>query len=537
MYPERKLSKRFPTDLAAWLALRTHYREDIRNKSLRSLFARDSKRAERFTLEAGKLVLDASKNLINTKTRKLLIKLAREAGVPDAIDSMFAGEIINRSENRSALHVALRSKISDAVALESPGVREVWEILTRIEEFTDAVHGGAICGSTGRKLQNVVNIGIGGSDLGPVMASRALRPYWLDGMRFYSVSNIDGTQFADLADELDPEKTVFVICSKTFMTLETMTNARAARNWIVTRLGADAVKHHFIASSTNHEAMNAFGIHPEYRFGFWDWVGGRYSIWSAVGLSLALTIGMDGFRQILAGGRIMDLHFRQTSLIENMPVMLAMLGVWYNNFLGATSEAVLPYDNRLDRFPAYLQQLQMESSGKSVRMDGQPVKCDTGMVIWGEAGNNAQHSFYQLLHQGTRIVPVDFLLPLRTSGGQQHQQDLAIANCLAQSEALMDGFDEPDLEPHRVHEGGNPSNTIVFDALTPDTLGHLIALYEHKVFVEGVVWGINSFDQWGVELGKKLASSMLDSVSGNTPYKGENRSTKALLNHIRKQRG
>ena len=312
-----------------------------------------------------------------------------------------------------------------------------------------------------------------------------------------------------------------------------MTNANAARAWVADTLGEEAVAQHFVAASTNHDAMNKFGINPDYRFGFWDWVGGRYSLWSAVGLSLALVIGMGNFHRLLAGGRLMDQHFRQAPLPENMPVVMALLAIWYNNFFGAESHAVLPYDNRLHRFPAYLQQLQMESNGKSVRMDGKPVKADTGMVIWGEAGNNAQHSFYQLLHQGTRLIPVDFLLPIRSSGGDQAQQDLAIANCLAQSEALMDGFKEKGLSPHRVHRGNNPSNTILFDALTPETLGQLIALYEHKVFVEGVIWGIDSFDQWGVELGKKLASSMAAAVSGEDKYTGTNASTRSLLERIR----
>ena len=531
-YTERKLSARYPTDLKAWQALRKHFSEDMRQRALVDLFARDPGRAERFTLEAGGLTLDYSKNHINSTTTKLFTRLAKEASVPSAIRAMFSGARINETEDRSVLHVALRSKISDTVALDTPGVREVWEVLTWMEEFIEGVHDGRIVGSTGKRLTDIVNIGIGGSDLGPVMASRALRPYWREGMRFHSVSNIDGTQLADLKEELDPEQTLFVICSKTFTTLETMTNAEAARRWIIKSLGKSAVGAHFVAASTNHVAMDKFGILPDSRFGFWDWVGGRYSLWSAVGLSLALVVGMDVFRRLLAGGRVMDQHFLNSAPDENMPIVLAMLGIWYNNFFGAESQAILPYDNRLDRFPAYLQQLQMESSGKSVRMDGRPVKCATGMIIWGEAGNNAQHSFYQLLHQGTRMIPVDFILPLKPSGGSKLQHKLAVANCLAQSEALMDGYESPELESHRVHEGNNPSNTILMEALTPETLGQLIALYEHKVFVEGVVWGIDSFDQWGVELGKKVAKSLVDVVSGKSEYTGANASTRNLLKRL-----
>ena len=502
----------------------------MRKAQLKELFTRDKGRAKRYTLEAGALTLDYSKNHINAKTGRLFVRLAKEAGVPGAIEAMFAGKRINQTEDRAALHVALRAEISDDVARESRVVLEVLGVLNRIETFVDAVHGGNIAGATGKRLTNVVNIGIGGSDLGPVMAARALRPFWKKRMRFFSVSNIDGTQLADLKAELDPEETLFVICSKTFTTLETMSNATAARAWVAAELGESAVPSHFVAASTNHDAMDAFGIDPEFRFGFWEWVGGRYSLWSAVGLSLALVVGMDVFRRILAGGRVMDQHFRQAAMAENIPVVLAMLGNWYNNFFGAEAQAILPYDNRLERFPAYLQQLQMESSGKSVRMDGKPVKCKTGAVIWGEAGSNAQHSFYQLLHQGTRLVPVDFLLPLKSSGDNQALQDLAIANCLAQSEALMDGFDRDGVESYRVHRGNRPSNTILFEALTPETLGQLIALYEHKVFVEGVLWGIDSFDQWGVELGKKLASSLAGAVRGDSDYTGGNSSTRNLLN-------
>jgi len=535
-YAHRKLSARYPTDLAAWKVLKRYYRDSMRTSNLKSLFSRDRERARKFTLTAGDLTLDYSKNHVNATTRKLLVRLAKEAQVPAAIAAMFAGEKINVTENRSVLHAALRAKMSDKVALDVGGVLEVWETLNSIEDFVERVQAKKIRGHTGKRFTDIVNIGIGGSDLGPVMAARALRPYWQEKMRFHSVSNIDGTQFADLTQELNAESTLFVICSKTFTTIETMTNANAARAWVADHLGHAAVGDHFVAASTNHAAMDAFGIRPEYRFGFWDWVGGRYSLWSAVGLSLALVVGMDTFRRLLNGGRVMDLHFRNSPLDENMPVLLALIAIWYNNFFGAESQAILPYDNRLDRFPAYLQQLQMESNGKRVRSDGKPVKCDTGMVIWGEAGNNAQHSFYQLLHQGTRLIPVDFIAPVRSSGASQEQQNLALAQCLAQSEALMDGFDQEGLEPYRVHEGNNPSSTILFPELTPEALGQLIALYEHKVFVEGVIWGIDSFDQWGVELGKKLATKLIEPVARGGGYKGKNPSTAALVAKIGKLR-
>ncbi|MDH4048672.1 MAG: glucose-6-phosphate isomerase [Gammaproteobacteria bacterium] len=544
--PTARLSARFPTDLPAWQALKSHYRDDMKGASIASLFARDAKRCDDFTIQSGDLLLDYSKNLLGRKTRKLLIRFAKEARVPQAIERMFAGEAINNTENRAVLHVALRAKLSDQVALETPGVPEVWRVLDQMEQFVSAVQEGSIRGCSGKRLCNIVNIGIGGSDLGLVMASRALRHHWLPGMQFHSVSNVDGTQLTDLTASLDPATTLFVICSKTFTTQETMSNANAAAKWIRERLGNDAVRQHFVAASTNHKAMDAFGIHEDYRFAFWDWVGGRYSLWSAVGLSLALVIGMDQFKAMLAGARRMDMHFRSAALDENMPVLLAVTAFWYNQFFAAESQAILPYDNRLDRFPAYLQQLQMESNGKSVRTDGKPVKVKTGMVIWGEAGSNAQHSFYQLLHQGTRFVPVDFLLPVQSSGATQAQQDLAITNCLAQSEALMDGYslqqarddllasgetsaEVKRLAPHKVHAGNRPSNTILFERLSPDSLGQLIALYEHKVFVEGVLSGINSFDQYGVELGKRLASRVAGQGS-------ENASTKGLLAAVRSRR-
>jgi len=532
--PERPLSPDFPLDLPAWQALAEHYRDDMQGKRLGELFDLNQQRFSGYSLEVGDLFLDYSKNFLNSKTRKLLCKLAKEAGVTEAIEAMFAGEPINNTEGRAALHVALRAKVSDGVAANVPGVEDVSQTLEAMTAFVNGVQQGRIRGHTGRPLTEIVNIGIGGSDLGPVMASRALRHYWQPGMNFHSVSNVDGTQLVDLTEQIDPEETLFVICSKTFTTQETMTNAHAASEWIASALGAAAIGDHFAAASTNHEAMDAFGIHPERRFGFWDWVGGRYSLWSAVGLSLALVIGADRFWALLAGGRRMDQHFRTAPFEENMPVLLALLAVWYNNCFGAESQAILPYDNRLDRFPAYLQQLQMESNGKGVRRDGEPVRVKTGAVIWGEPGSNAQHSFYQLLHQGTRFVPVDFILPLEPSGGSPHHHRLAVANCLAQSEALMDGYTgEGPLAAHKTHPGNRPSSTLLMNRLSPSSLGQLIALYEHKVFVEGILWGINSFDQFGVELGKRLANAVLPAVAGERPYTGTNASTRDLLKRLR----
>ena len=526
------LSEDYPKDLPSWAALREHFDNEMKGRRIADLFRQNTRRFDGYSLEAGDLFLDYSKNPINANTRKLLCKLANEAGVPQAIESMFAGDLVNNTEHRSVLHVALRSNPSDEIAPDVPGVAEIWDTLDNVTEFVHAIHNGDIRGVTGRRLTNVVNIGIGGSDLGAVMASRALRPYWQPGMNFYSVSNVDGTQLVDLTEQLDPEETLFVICSKTFTTQETMVNANAASEWLSSALGGDAVANHFAAASTNHSAMDDFGINPRHRFGFWDWVGGRYSIWSAVGLALALVIGADRFWAMLAGGRKMDQHFRSAPIDQNMPILLALIGIWHNNFCGAESQAILPYDNRLERFPAFLQQLQMESSGKSVRRDGRPVTVDTGAIIWGEPGSNAQHSFYQLLHQGTRYVPADFILTVDASGGSQHQQNLAVANCLAQAEALMDGYDPGSDEPHRAHPGNRPSNLIMMQRLSPSVLGQLIALYEHKVFVEGVIWGINPFDQFGVELGKRLAHDMLPAVTGAAAYAGVNDSTRGLVKRI-----
>lgn len=528
--PEQRESAAYPTDLPAWRALEAH-RDQLGSTTLADLFARDTDRPARFQLQAGDLHLDYSKNLLSAETLELLLRLAEEAGVASSVEAMFAGEAINATENRAVLHVALRAASSDDVGGSVAGVTEVRQTLDGIAEYVDAVHDGRITGVGDTPLTNVVNVGIGGSDLGPVMASRALGHHMRAGMRFFSVSNVDGTQLADLTADLDPKATLFVICSKTFTTQETMANAQAARDWIAAELGEAAIGRHFAAASTNHEAMDAFGIDPRFRFPFWEWVGGRYSLWSAIGLSLALVIGMDNFRALLAGGREMDRHFLEAEPAQNMPVLMGLIAVWYNNFLGAESHAILPYSNRLDRFPAYLQQLQMESSGKSVRIDGRPVAAKTGQIIWGEAGSNAQHSFYQLLHQGTRFVPVDFILPVKAAGASAAQQDLAIVNCLAQSEALMEGHADDDA--FRRHGGNRPSSTILLEELNPRSLGQLIALYEHKVYVENVIWGTNAFDQFGVELGKQIANSLTSSITDSAPYGGSNASTACLIEKIR----
>jgi glucose-6-phosphate isomerase len=504
-----------PEALPAWRALDAH-RRDMAGRHLRELFARDRKRAQRYTASACGIRLDFSRQRVQRKTIDLLVRLARQAGVESLRERMFAGEHINTTEDRAVLHVALRAARRDRFRDgEQDCTADVHAVLDRMEEFVGAVHRGDIRGLGSRRpFAEVVNIGIGGSDLGIEMALQALHHHRHRGLRVHAVSNIDGTQLEDVLEQVDPRRTLFVVCSKTFTTQETMTNARAARDWLEANLGRGAIGRQFAAVSTNGVAMDAFGIHPDYRFGFWDWVGGRYSVWSAVGLSVALGIGMDDFRRFLAGGREMDRHFRSAPPAENLPVLLALLAVWNNDFLGAESQAVLPYDARLGRFPAFLQQMHMESNGKRVRRDGTVTRAPTGTIIWGEAGNNAQHSFYQLLHQGTRLVPVDFIAPDAGSSRYQNQHRLALINMRAQAEALAIGQTEAEVReaeamaPHKVHLGNRPSTLITFDRLDPRTLGALTALYEHKVFVEGAIWGINSFDQWGVELGKRLAKEM-----------------------------
>jgi glucose-6-phosphate isomerase len=499
-----------------WQALRRHHQE-LQDAHLRDLFAADPARGETMTCEAGDLYLDWSKNRATAETVALLVELAERAGLRQRIDAMFAGERINVTENRAVLHVALRAPEGASIRVDGHDVvPDVHEVLGRMRGFADEVRSGRWLGHTGRPIRNVVNIGIGGSDLGPAMAYEALRPYSDRSRTFRFVSNVDGADIAEATRDLDPAETLFIVCSKTFTTIETLTNARTARAWLLDALGDDAaVARHFVAVSTNAEKVAEFGIDPANMFGFWDWVGGRYSYPSAIGLSLMVAIGPDRFDELLAGFHTIDEHFRTAPFARNLPVLLGLLGVWYIDFFGAETHAVLPYSQYLQRFPAYLQQLDMESNGKSVTLDGSPVTVDTGPVVWGQPGTNGQHAFYQLIHQGTRLVPCDFLGVCRPAEVVGDHQDLLMANFLAQTEALAFGKRReeveaegvsPELAPHRTFPGNRPTSTIMVPVLTPSVLGQLTALYEHKVFTQGVIWDVNSFDQWGVELGKVLAT-------------------------------
>ena len=524
----------------AWLALVAHY-DAIRDVHLRELFAVDPERGTRMTAEGASLYLDYSKHRATPETLALLTNLARECGLAERTRAMFSGEKINVTENRAVLHVALRAARGSTIMVDGVNVVPlVHEVLDRMRAFTTAVRDGAWNGFTGRQIRNVVNIGIGGSDLGPAMAYRALAHYTKRDLTVRFVSNVDGTDFAEATRDLDPAETLCIVSSKTFTTIETMTNAAAARDWIVGALGDEhAVSRHFVAVSTNEAAVRKFGIDPTNIFGFWDWVGGRYSMDSAIGLSTMLAIGADHFDEMLGGLRAMDEHFRDAPLEQNVPVILALLGIWYTDFFGAESAAVLPYDQYLSRFPSYLQQLIMESNGKSVTLAGDRVRYATSPVIWGEPGTNGQHSFHQLLHQGTELIPVDFIGFSQWLNPSGAQHDLLMANMFAQAAALAFGKTAAEvraegtpaqLVPHRVFEGNRPSSIILADKLTPATLGALIALYEHSVFTQGVIWGIDSFDQWGVELGKTLATRISANLTpgADTPLAHDS-STNALI--------
>jgi glucose-6-phosphate isomerase len=532
-----------------WQAMLAHHAA-VRDVHLRDLFADDPERATRFTAEGGHLFLDYSKHRITDETIRLLLDVAKAAGVEEQRTAMFAGRHINATEDRAVLHTALRLPADETLRVDDQDVgRDVHAVLERMATFALRVRGGDWTGSTGKRIRNVINIGIGGSDLGPAMATQALVHYSERSMRFRFVSNIDGTDMRDATADLDPEETLFIVASKTFTTLETLTNARTARDWLLAGLGAgeDAVAKHFVAVSTNAEQVAAFGIDTANMFGFWDWVGGRYSMDSAIGLSLMVAIGPDDFREMLAGFRAMDEHFLRSPLERNLPVLMGLLGIWYGNAFGFETHAVLPYSQELARFPAYLQQLDMESNGKSVRLDGTRVTFDTGPIVWGTAGTNGQHAYYQLLHQGTRIVPADLIGFVNATTEIGEHQDLLMANLFAQAEALAFGKTQeevraagvPDHQVNaRVFEGNRPTSVILADRLTPRVLGALVALYEHKVFVQGVIWGIDSFDQWGVELGKVLASKIADELlAEDEPVAADHDpSTSALIARFRARR-
>ena len=522
----------------------------MRGLHLRDLFADDPTRGERMTAEAAGVYLDYSKNRINDETLKLLIELAEQSGLRARIDAMFRGEKINVTENRAVLHVALRAPRGASIVVDGKNVvPEVHAVLDKMADFANRVRSGEWKGHTGKRIRNVVNIGIGGSDLGPVMAYEALKYYSDRAMTFRFVSNVDGTDFVEATRDLDPAETLFIVSSKTFTTLETMTNAQSARDWSLRGLGGDAkaVAKHFVAVSTNAEKVAEFGIDTANMFEFWDWVGGRYSMDSAIGLSTMLAIGPDHFRAMLEGFHAIDEHFRTAPFERNLPVLMGLLGVWYNDFFGAQTVAVLPYDQYLKRFPAYLQQLTMESNGKHVTLDGTPVDYQTGPIYWGEPGTNGQHSFYQLIHQGTRLIPCDFIAFGQALNPLGRHHDMLLANVFAQTEALAFGKTReqvkaegtPDwLVPHRVFEGNRPSNTILMDRLTPAALGKLVALYEHSVFTQGTIWDIDSFDQWGVELGKVLAQRIIPELESKTePKLGHDSSTNNLIRRYRKLKG
>jgi len=532
----------------AWKALVAHHQK-IRDLHLRKLFADDPTRGNRMTAEAIGLFFDYSKNRVIDETLKLLVQLADESGLRERIEAMFRGEKINITENRAVLHVALRAPKGVSIVVDGENVvPQVHAVLDKMAEFSNAIRSGSWKGYTGKRIRNVINVGIGGSDLGPVMAYEALKHYSDRGMTFRFVSNVDGTDFAEAARDLDPAETLFIISSKTFTTLETMTNAHTARDWLLAGLGGDekAVARHFVAVSTNASAVAKFGIDTANMFGFWDWVGGRYSMDSAIGLSTMIAIGPDNFRAMLDGFRQMDEHFRTTPFERNLPVLMGLLAIWYNDFFGAATVAVLPYEQYLKRFPAYLQQLTMESNGKHVTLDGSKVSCDTGPIYWGEPGTNGQHSFYQLIHQGTRLIPCDFVAFYETLNPLGRHHDILLANVFAQAEALAFGKTAeqvktegtPDwLVPHRVFEGNRPSNVILADRLTPESLGKLVALYEHSVFTQGAIWNIDSFDQWGVELGKQLAQRIIPELeSSEKPALAHDSSTNNLINQYRKSK-
>ena len=547
-YPLPMLPSLNPTTTLPWKELELHAHE-MQTRQMRDLFAQDPKRFEHFHQVFEDVLVDYSKNIITQETLDMLLRLAEDCGVKEATEKMFTGEVINGTEQRAVLHIALRNRSSRQIMVDGKDVMpEVNETLDRMKAFADRIHTGEHTGRTGKPLTQVVNIGIGGSDLGPVMVTEALKPYWIDGREVYFVSNIDGTHLAEVLKKVDPETTLFLIASKTFTTQETMTNARSARQWFLDNGGSqEDVAKHFIALSTNADGVKDFGIAEDNMFGFWDWVGGRYSLSSSIGMSIALTVGFDNFEQLLDGLHSMDEHFRHAPLKDNLPAKLALIGLWYTNFFDSETEAILPYDQYLHRFPAYFQQGNMESNGKSVDRNGDPVDYETGPIIWGEPGTNGQHAFYQLIHQGTRLIPCDFIAPAVSHNPLGDHHAILLSNFFAQTEALMNGKTAAQVEaelrkdgksdqeiaellPFKIFDGNQPTNSILVKQITPYTLGQLIALYEHKIFVQGIIWNIYSFDQWGVELGKQLAKAILPELDGNEKVASHDSSTNGLIN-------
>lgn len=540
-----------PTNTLAWRKLEMHFLT-MQAQQMRELFHEDPDRFRNFHLNFENVLVDFSKNIVVEETLQLLLELTHECELQAAIEAMFKGLPINQTENRPVLHVALRNRSNTPVLVDGQDVMpDVNRVLKQMEQFSNALLQGEWKGYTGKPITDIVNIGIGGSDLGPLMVTEALRPYWKN-ITPHFVSNVDGTHIAETLKRVNPETTLFIIASKTFTTQETMTNAETARSWFLEKTNnAGEVAKHFVAVSTNQKAVTAFGIDPDNMFVFWDWVGGRYSLWSSIGLSIACTIGFDNFSKLLDGAHAMDTHFRNEPFDKNIPVILAMLGIWYNNFFGAASETILPYDQYLHRFAAYFQQGNMESNGKSVDRNGQPVHYQTGPIIWGEPGTNGQHAFYQLIHQGTKLIPCDFIAPAKTHNPVSDHHDKLLANFFAQTEALMKGKTEAEVGqeltaagmtpeqikfhlPYRVFEGNKPTNSILIEQLTPRTLGSLIALYEHKIFVQGIIWNIFSFDQWGVELGKALAKKILPELNTTEEIATHDSSTNGLINHFKR---
>ncbi len=539
----------------AWQALQAHY-ENMSRAHMRDIFSKDAQRFEKFSLTSQHILLDYSKNIITEETLACLFDLARETKLQDAIANMFSGAKINLTENRAVLHIALRNRSNRPIVVDGEDVMpDVNAVLAQMKRFSDDVRMGQWRGYTDESITDIVNIGIGGSDLGPVMVTEALKYYAKPGLHVHFVSNVDGTHIAETLKHLRPETTLFIVASKTFTTQETLTNANTAKEWLIRAASdASAVKKHFIALSTNAKEVAAFGIDTRNMFEFWDWVGGRYSLWSAIGLSIAIYIGMDNFEALLSGAHNMDEHFRTAPMEKNMPVIMGLLGIWYINFFGAQTHAILPYDQYLNRFPAYLQQGDMESNGKSVTRDGVSVDYKTGPIIWGEPGTNGQHAFYQLIHQGTHLIPADFIAPIETHNPLGEHHAILLSNFFAQTEALMKGktADEVRTElkassglrgealeklvPHKTFTGNKPTNSLLLQKLTPTTLGTLIALYEHKIFVQGMIWNINSFDQWGVELGKQLAKAILPELQGNETVKSHDASTNGLINYYKTHR-